>query len=166
MKKALIIFAVVAAVAVTFGFAGSVYAQTTQPPVVQPGYGPGMMGGYGPRGGGMMGGARGAGTGFMHDEMVTTFAEKLGISVDDLNARLTAGERMYDIAAEKGMTIEDFTTLMTDVRAKALDNAVADGSLTQEQADFMKTRGAGMMGGRGQGRGAAGGCPFATQSTQ
>lgn len=162
MKKALIIFALVAAVAVTFGFAGSVYAQTTQPPAVEPGYGPRGGG----RMGGMMGGQPGTGSGFMHDEMVAVFAEKLGMSVDDLNARLTAGEHMYDIALEKGLSQEEFTTLMADVRAQSLDKAVVDGTLTQEQADWMKTRGAGMMGGRGQGGRGMGGCPFGTQPAQ
>ncbi|MHC1781586.1 MAG: hypothetical protein AB9891_02280 [Anaerolineaceae bacterium] len=151
MKKILVILALVGVTAFAFAFTGNVLAQTVQPPVVEPGFGPGMMGG-GFRGGMMGARGTGVGTGLMHDAMVAAFAEKLGLSVDDLNARLTAGETMYDIAAEKGLSVEDFTSLMTDVRASALDDAVAAGTITQEQADFMKTRGAGMMGGRGRGR--------------
>jgi hypothetical protein len=164
MKKILIILALVGTTAFAFAFTGNALAQTVQPPAVEPGFGPGMMGG-GFRGGMMGARGTGAGTGLMHDAMVSAFADKLGISVDDLNARLTAGETMYDIAVEKGLSLEDFRSLMADARAKTLDDAVAAGTITQEQADFMKTRGAGMMGGRGQG-GNPGGCRFIDQNVQ
>jgi hypothetical protein len=172
MKKLLIVGALVVVAALSFGFAGSVYAQTVQPPTVEPGYGPGMMGGRnlqdgGYRMGGMMGGfgQQGATPGFMHDEMTAAFAEKLGMTVDELNTRLQAGDTMFDIAVEKGLSQEEFRTIMTDARSKALDAAVASGELTQEQADFMKQRGAGRMGFRNQ-DGNFGGCPFGNPPVQ
>lgn len=153
MKKILLILALVGATAFAFGFTGNVMAQAGDPPTVEPGFGPGGMG----RGirGGMMG-ARGDGNGFMHDAVTAALADKLSIPVDDLNARLESGETMYDIAVENGMTLEDFRAVMTDARASALEAAVAAGTITQEQADWMKERGAGRMGGRG---GFAGNCP-------
>lgn len=173
MKKFLIIGALVAVAAISLGFAGNVYAQTVQPPpTIEPGYGPGMMGGRnfqggGNRMGGMMGGTgqQGATPGLMHDEMIAAFAEKFGMTVDELNVRLEAGDTMLDIAVEKGLSLEEFRTLMTETRTKALDAAVASGELTQEQADFMKQRGAGRMGYRNQ-DGNFGGCPFGNLPAQ
>ena len=125
------------------------------------------MGGRGARGG-MMGQGAVSGTqdGFLHDEMIAVYAEKLGISVEDLNARLANGETMAQIASSKGLTADQFRTLMTDARSQAIDQAVKDGTLTQAQADWMKQRGAGMMGngrgmrGAGQGRNANPDCPY------
>jgi hypothetical protein len=92
--------------------------------------------------------------------MVTALAEKLGLKVDDVNARLTAGETMYDIAVSDGVKAEDFPALMVDVRTKALDAAVTDGVITQAQADWMKSRGFGRGGmGNGYGNG-TGTCPM------
>ena len=79
--------------------------------------------------------------------MIAVYAQALGISVEDLNARLANGETVSQVAAEKGLTAEQFSALMADARSQAIDQAVQDGTLTQEQADWLKTRGARMSGG-------------------
>lgn len=152
MNKVLLGIALVAVLAVAFGTAGYVYAQSPTPD--SPVWGYGMGGGRGPRGGGMMG-ARGSGQqdGPLHDAMVAAFAEKLSMTPADLEARIDAGETMAQIASSKGISADDFTAMMTDVRAKAIAQAVKDGSLTQEQADWMKQHGAGIGAGRGRGAG-------------
>lgn len=96
------------------------------------------------------------GGGYLHTYMVTAFAEKLGMQVDDVNARLAAGETMYDIAITGGVKAEEFPAFMVDVRAKALSAAVKEGVITQAQADWMKSRGFG-QGGYGTGTGT---CPM------
>lgn len=149
MKKILFGIAVVAVLVAAFGTAGYVYAQAPTPEAPRDDFGSGMSGGRG----GMMGGRGiGADDGVMHDQMIAAFAEKFGMTVEDLEGRLENGETMSQIASEKGVTVEDFFSLMTEVRNQAVDQAVADGTLTQEQADWMKQRGAG-MGGRGRGMG-------------
>ena len=75
--------------------------------------------------------------GVLHDEMIAVYAEKLGISVDDLNARLAKGETMAQIASSKKLTAEQFTTLMIDARSQAIAQAVKDVTLTQAQAEVM-----------------------------
>lgn len=98
------------------------------------------------------------GTGVLHTYMVNAFAEKLGLKVEDINARLTAGETMYDIAIADGVKAEDFSALMVEVRTIAMNAAVKDGVITQAQADWMSSRGfgrGGMMGGNGTGE-----CPM------
>lgn len=75
--------------------------------------------------------------GLLHDEMIAVFAEKLGISRDDLDARLAEGETIAQIASAKGLTVDQFRTLMVDARAQAIDQAAKNGTLTQSQADWM-----------------------------
>ena len=116
-----------------------------------------------------------AGDGILHDYMIAAFAEKLNIPVADLEARLDQGETMAQIAVSTGLTIDQFRTLMVEARTQAIDQAVADGTLTQEQADWMKQRGAGQMAGgqMGNGRGMRGAgqgqfanpdCPYNSQT--
>ncbi|RJP48653.1 MAG: hypothetical protein C4557_12755 [Anaerolineaceae bacterium] len=131
MKKTILIVALVAAALVIAGV-GVVYAQDGTPPFG----GRGMRDGQGP----------------MHTFMVTEFAKKLNLNVNDINTRLAAGETMYDIALSAGVTAEEFPAIMQEVRANALDAAVKANVITQEQADWMKSRGFG-RGGMGYGAG-------------
>lgn len=170
MKKIGLVLLVVAVAAIALGAAGMVYAQAPTPPapVDGTGFGYGMMGG-GMRGG-RMGQSEFAGTGegVLHDAMIAAFADKLGLSVEALDGKLAAGETVADVAFAQGLTVAEFQTLMTDARAQAVAQAVSDGTLTQEQADWMAQRGGGQgMHGAGQGmRGAGQGqfsnpeCPY------
>jgi len=101
----------------------------------------------------------------MHDAMIAAYSDKLGISVEVLNSRLADGETLSAIALSTGLTVEQFTALRLEVRNLAIDQAVKDGTFTQEQADWMKTRGAGNgngmgMRGNGQGRFGSANCPY------
>jgi hypothetical protein len=66
-------------------------------------------------------------------------AEALGMTVEELASRLDAGEALYDIAESQGVdrqVLEDALRAAMVADAKAhLDEAVAAGDLTQEQAD-------------------------------
>jgi hypothetical protein len=106
------------------------------------GYGPGgMMGGRGNGSGpGMMGG-RGIGidrgAGIMHDYMISSYAFLVGLTVEEVDTRLANGESLKDIAIAQGTTEDQLPALFTQVRKNALDLAVADGVITQAQADRM-----------------------------
>lgn len=132
MKKMILIVAMVVLALGVFGV-GAAFAQDGTPP----------FGGRGPM---MQNGE----TGPLHTFMTTEFARKLGLNVDDINTRLAAGETMYDIALSAGVSAEDFPAVMTEVRSKALDAAVQANAISQEQADWMKSRGFG-QGGMGHG---------------
>jgi len=106
------------------------------------GYGPGgMMGGYGP--GGMMG-RRGAGiargVGIMHDYMISSYAFLVGLTVEQVDTRLANGETLKQIAIAQGTTEDQLPALVSQVRKNAMDLAVADGVITQAQADLMLER--------------------------
>lgn len=107
----------------------------------------------------------GEGSGLLHDYMVEFYADTFGISVDDLNARLDNSERMIDIAVSYGYTAEEFYGLMNDARLYALDQALASGTITQEQYDWMQNGGGGYGTGGGMGRGGGGGRPGSHDGT-
>lgn len=156
MKKLMLVSLIVIVAVMVLGTAGFAYAQTQQPPSGD--YGTGMMGG----GRGMRGGAFGAGMmgtydgeeGLMHDYMLQGFADAFGLTVEELQGQLDAGETMYTIAEAQGISLEDFRALMIQVRTAALNQMVADGVFTQEQADWMLERMSQMgQGGYGSGSG-------------
>jgi len=149
MKKLLFGVVLLTALVGVLATTGIVYAQTQEPPA-QPENGWGMGRMMRGQGRGMMGGQ----TGPLHTTMVSTFAEKLGMSVEDLNAALAEGKTMWQIASEQGLSSDEITTLMQEARGAALEQAVADGALTQEQADWMQEH----MQQRGAGGGYGGPC--------
>jgi hypothetical protein len=123
------------------------------------GYGPGgMMQGYGYRSGGMMqgnnsgcgvqgygpGGMMGRlgrgitrGEGLMHELMISAYADAVDLTADEVETRLEAGESIKEIALAQGVTEDEFPDLVVQVRQTALDAAVSDGTITQDQADLM-----------------------------
>ena len=137
-------------VALAFGATSLAYAQTESPqPYGAPGFGHGMMGGRGRYGSGMANSE----VGIYHEVMVGSFVEALGMTVDQLEARLEDGETIWQIAESEGTTWDDFFAIMSDARSAMLDKAVEDGTMSPEQAEFMNSRGSA----RGYGRG-YGGC--------
>lgn len=150
MKKILLGMLVIAVMGViALGTTGFAYAQTATPQANDPnyGYGSGMRFGRGNHGNAGASNGLGAQDGILHDAMMTVYAEKLGIAVDELESRLADGETLVQIALDKGLTIDEIRTLMTDARSQALAQAVSNGTLTQEQADWMSQH----MGGRASG---------------
>jgi hypothetical protein len=186
MKKLLIIGTLAALALIIFGVVGFAYAQSqgNDTPNQDTGNGCGMFGtssrqqgNRGRMGRGMMGyGANNQGSfncpmgdgdedsdyGVLHDTMVSAFAQALGLTPEELETRLQAGDTLWVIAQEQGKTSEPFQEMMTTARTSAVNQAVTDGVITQEQADFMLERMGRMMGnGIGPGIGAGnGGCPY------
>ncbi len=130
MKKTILVMAIasmgVAALAV-FG-TGVAFAQAPQP--VTPGFGMGM--------------GRGNGEGPLHEYMVNSLAKALGITPADFETRRDSGKTAYQIALDLGISADQIPALLSGARAQALDAAVAAKAITQQQADWMKSRGAGM----------------------
>jgi bacterioferritin-associated ferredoxin len=104
---------------------------------------------------------------------------KFGVTDDEINKAAQSGKTLYDVAKDKGVTDEQFKSAVIEERIKAIDQAVKDGTMTKEQADFMKERintnsknmtpgqcGMGMKGGRGMGRFSAPAAPSVNSSAQ
>jgi hypothetical protein len=82
----------------------------------------------------------GAGTAVLHDYMVEAFADALGVTADELETRLDAGERLAAVAADLGISADEFPDLWLEARSAALQAAVADGVITAEQASWIEGR--------------------------
>lgn len=160
--------------------AGAAKAPTATPAAGAPWggmLGGGMMGGVAPgsmmggtwqrgrMGGGMLGATRGGGYGVMHDAMWNALADELGLSRAELDDRVAAGETPLQIAQAEGFTSAEFYDLMLAARQTAIEQLVADGTLTQAQADWMLSHMAGRGAGFGTCPGHPGGVP-AQQTTQ
>lgn len=62
-------------------------------------------------------------------------ANVLGMTVDQLKTELQSGKKMKQIITEHGMTMDQFRQKMLELRKEAISKAVADGKLTQDQAN-------------------------------
>jgi hypothetical protein len=136
MKKIVIVSLVVISALVVLGV-GTVFAQGGQPP-------------QGPVG--MMGSGQ---EGPLHEYMIQALAKAMGIDATQLETRIDGGETPYQVAISLGIAADKIPALLAAARTSALDSAVSAGVISQQQADFMKSRGFG--GGRGMGTGACSG---------
>lgn len=68
-------------------------------------------------------------------------AEKLGMTVDELQAALKDGKSIADLAEEQGVALKDLKAASDAARQAAMrtaiEQAVTDGKITREQADWM-----------------------------
>jgi hypothetical protein len=69
--------------------------------------------------------------------MLEEVAAALSLTSEELQAELAGGRTLAAIAEEQGVAGDEFTQLLKDAWTKALGAAVADGVLTQEQADWL-----------------------------
>ena len=99
------------------------------------GLGRGMMfdGEFGPRFGMGPGGRWGG----PENAVLPIVAEELGMTPDELLAELQAGKTIADVAAEKNVAIDTIVDAVLAPRTERLNEMVAAGRLTQEQADTM-----------------------------
>jgi len=123
----------------------SVSAQDIVDPTPVPGTGQG----YGRTG------IRGEGSGVMAVDqtiMHATLADALGMSVAEYEAAIANGETLATLALAQGVDMADLLVVMDAVHADAAQQAVDDGLVTQEQADWMQSRRGGQAGQGGRGR--------------
>lgn len=148
MKKYFIPIIVIAILSLALvGMASAQAPDPPQPESPEGYFGRGRMGSWSGRGAGMWGRGWSAGGPFsseeygpMHDQMVSALSEAFDISVENLEARHDAGETMWSIAEDLGLSFEQFRDLMSQAREKALSQAVAEGVISQEQYDWMLSR--------------------------
>jgi len=140
MRKIWIGIAIFGIAVLALGAAGFAYAQSRTPSTSDYPHGPWMMGEYGGHGRGMMGFGHmelDGEYGPMHEVMVEKLAEALNLSPDEIESRHDAGETFWEIAAAEGLSDEETQELMLSAHDAALEQAVASGSLTEEQAEWM-----------------------------
>jgi CO/xanthine dehydrogenase Mo-binding subunit len=74
----------------------------------------------------------------MQESMMDALAKALGLSPEELDNRLEAGRSLASIAEEQGQSVEQLRSAWSDAWQEALDAAVKEGQLTQEEADWMR----------------------------
>jgi len=62
-------------------------------------------------------------------------ADVLGMTADELKAEMQSGKKIDEIAAGRGITAEQLRQKMLELKKDEISRAVADGKMTQEQAD-------------------------------
>jgi hypothetical protein len=82
----------------------------------------------------------------LHDYMEKALAAKLNLPLATVESEFDAGKSLYQIALDHGIAQANVQTFMLEVRTQALKSAVADGVITQTQADRMLQHGGYGMG--------------------
>lgn len=67
-------------------------------------------------------------------------AKALGISTEQIKTELQSGKNISDIVSGQGLTMDQFGQKMLELKKAEISQAVADGKITQEQADKMLQR--------------------------
>jgi hypothetical protein len=130
-KKLLILAGAALVVLLLAGLGGAVFvfAQEPTPPIPFGWHGGGLgWGGFAWAGGGPW-------------TMFDTAAEALGMTPEELFAELRAGKSPAEIAEERGVEMETVydavSAARSEVMPQAIEQAVEDGRLSQEQADWL-----------------------------
>ena len=162
-KRILLVSGVVVAALLIAGAVGATAVFAQDPP---PGEETDHPFGFPFGGRGFGGRARGGGFFGMGGDRWTMFdtaAEALGLSPEEYFSELHGGKSLTEIAEDQGVDMDAVQEAMNDARADAMqgavEQAVEDGTISQEQADWMLEgmgqgffpmgMGRGRMGGRG-----------------
>lgn len=118
-----------------FGAVATVAAQGDGPPKVEGGEawhgGPGFGQGRGPSNGVLAEYA---------DIMHEAIAEFLGISTEELEQARQDGVPMHDLVAEGNLDFEELRTVMQAAREQMIEEALADGVISEDRAEWLTTR--------------------------
>jgi hypothetical protein len=93
----------------------------------------------------------------LHEYMEKALAAKLNLPVATVESEFDGGKSLYQIALDHDITQANLQVFMLDVRTQAVKAALADGVVTQIQADRMLQQGDRGMG-AGMRNGGAGSC--------
>lgn len=84
----------------------------------------------------------------LHNYVVHIMAELFSLSEDEVTTAMDSGSTFVDLALAAGYDIEEIPALLESVHSQALELAILDGAISQEQADWLKNAGFGANGRR------------------
>ncbi len=73
-----------------------------------------------------------------YEYITNILKNKLGLNDNDITNALNSGKTPYELASENGMTQEDLKASLTEEKVKAIDAAVAKGTITKEEGETIK----------------------------
>jgi len=74
-----------------------------------------------------------------YDSVTSVLKNKLKATDEEITNAINSGKSMFDLAKEKGLSEEDFKTAIKADRIRLIDEAIANGKLSKEQGDAIKT---------------------------
>lgn len=77
---------------------------------------------------------------FKAHEAFTNLLKEKGVTDDEITSTLKSGKTLYDLATEKGLTDDEIKAYILNEYTKSIDEAVANGSITADQATKAKTK--------------------------
>jgi len=77
-------------------------------------------------------------TGFKGFEIITNVLKGKGVTEAEITDAINAGKILSTLAEEKGITNEQLKSSIVEEKSKIIDAAVANGTITKEQADAAK----------------------------
>jgi hypothetical protein len=89
----------------------------------------------GPRG--AMGPGRDGFAGGPENSLLAVAAQELGMSVQELGDEMQEGKSIAAVAGEQGVDVQTISQAYIDQHTEQLNEAVEDGRITQERADWM-----------------------------
>ncbi len=72
------------------------------------------------------------------DSPVEILSDMTDVSVDDIRSARQSGDSLADIAEANGVTTDDYVAAVVDAATMAIDDAVADGELSDDRAAEIK----------------------------
>jgi hypothetical protein len=76
----------------------------------------------------------------IRQEIIESAASAMSMTPDELKAELKSGKSIVDVAAEKGISLDDVKTAIIASAKEKLDGAVAKGRIDQQRADALLQR--------------------------
>lgn len=95
--------------------------------------------------------------GFRGRDIITNILKNKGVTDSQITDSLNSGKTLHDIAEEKGITDVELKNSIVNEKTKIINDAVANGTITEEQGNAAKKKiqenvGNGPAGGRMKGR--------------
>ncbi len=75
-----------------------------------------------------------------HEIAVNVAAELTGLTPEEIGAELAGGKTLPVLLEEKGIALEDFQAAVRDAHQEAVEQALAEGHISQERAERMLER--------------------------
>lgn len=73
-----------------------------------------------------------------HEIVDQALADALGISLQEFESAREEGQRLFELAETYDVDLEDLREVMAEARAEILDQALEDGVISEEQAEWMQ----------------------------
>jgi hypothetical protein len=82
----------------------------------------------------------------LHNYVVPIMAELFRLSEEEVAAAVDSGSTFTDLAMAAGYDIEEIPVLLQSIHTQAIEFAIQDGAITQEQANWLESTGFGTNG--------------------